>query len=138
MTNVKDAAERLGISKETLFLLRDKNLEKGKDWKGLPHAPWFFPEGMAKLEEVLKANEAEIQQELQAVVEAPLVELRVIEPALNKRFVWAEDMERHRRVACLVPNRFVGKLRGKFIMAERIDSDSGTSYRHSWFKEHNL
>lgn len=138
MTNVKDACIKLGISKETLFLLRDKNLDQGKDWKGLKHAPWFFPEGMEKLENALKANEQEVQEELKAVTEAPVVELRVIEPALNKKFVWAEDMERHRRVACLIPNRFVGKLKGKFIKAERIDSDSGTSYRHSWFKDHNL
>ena len=138
MTNVKDACIKLGLDKETLFLLRDKNLDKGKDWKGLDHAPWFFPEGMGKLETLLRANEKEVAEEMQKATEAPVVELRVIEGALNKRFVWAEDMERHRRVACLIPNRFVGKLKGKYIQAERIESESGTSYRHVWFKEHDI
>ncbi len=128
MLNVKDACAALGVDRETLFLLRDKNLESGKDYKGLPHAPWFTEEAIEKLKEIQERE----------LTEAPVVELRVIEGAANRRFVWAEDMELHRRVACLIPARFIGKLKGKYIKAERIVSASGTSYRHSWFKEHNI
>lgn len=125
MINAKDACEQLGIDKETLFKLRDKHLAKDTDWKGLAHNPWFTEEAIEKLK---AAQET-------ALTEAPVVTVRVIDHARNRKFVHAWDDETKKNVAVLIPVRFSGKLKGKFIQAERIESASGVSYRHVWFKE---
>lgn len=134
MINAKDACQQLGVDKETLFSLRDKFLlhdktaDTGNHWRGLPTAPWFTEDAIAFLKE---------QQEEQLTT-APVVQLRVIEHARNDKFVHAWDAERMKNVACLIPSRYKGKLKGKFIQAERIESASGASYRHIWFKERGL
>lgn len=124
MTNAKDACEKLKIDRGSLLAMRDKILEKGKDWKGADHLPWFTDEAMALLESAL---------ELKEVIEPKLIQIKVLQQASNPRFVWAYDDSRQQRVACLIPAMYTNRLVGKVIDAERIEDESGVTYRHSFF-----
>lgn len=58
---------------------------------------------------------------------------KFLHDANNKRYVFAQIEGVEGKQAVLIPRRFAGKLRNKNFKVERIEDNTGVSYRHEDF-----
>lgn len=58
---------------------------------------------------------------------------KFLHEANNRRFVFAKIQDVEGKHPVLIPKRLAGKLRGKNFKVERIEDNSGVSYRHEDF-----
>ena len=118
-TRLKDAAEKLGKTPDEVLAMRDSLLTQEKHWKGTGKLIWLTDEGMDVLERSIT----------EPLTVAKRIPVKVIKQAKNPRWVFAQHPDGH-KIPVVIPRRMSGKLDGKFIKVEVIESETGITYRH--------